>query len=678
MKMGLYSKLAFDGMKKNGKLYVPYIITGIGMVAMSYIIAFLSQSEQISGLKGGSTICSLLEFGQYILLFFSALFLFYSNSFLMKRRNREFGLYNIMGMSKKNISKIVLLETLFMYLISLLSGLLIGVIMSKAAELVMIHIMHGEINSYAFTFTASPFITITAVFGAIFFLLLLNSLRQISVSNPIALLHSENAGEKKPKANWLFGLLGAVILAVAYYIAIATENPIDSILFFFIAVILVIIATYLLFMAGSVLLCHLLKKNKNYYYKPNHFFSVSSMMFRMKRNGAGLASICILATMVLVMMTGSSSLYFGSEDSMRARYPYEIEASFEYNNLEILENKAFILSDKVDNLLSENNFPVTESIHIRYAFITGMEMNGIIETDSAKVDENLKMFESLSQFAFINLEDYNYITGEKKTLNSGEALLIRYKNSDELGENLNFGYGVNLNVVGEGKSFFVPPELSVNVVKGYMIVIKDFNEIKPLQELADYNGNQSLQIECYNGYNTTASDEVQVETENLIAEKIFPVITDNGATGGTANSIVAQKNDYYGTYGGIFFLGIVLSLVFMFATVMIIYYKQITEGYEDVSRYEIMKKVGMTNNDIKKTINSQMLTVFFAPIIMAVMHLAFAFPMMRKLLLLFGLSNLSVILFTTAITAVVFMVFYAVVYKITSHEYYRIVSGNKK
>lgn len=679
MKAGLYSRLAVDGMKKNGKLYFPYIVTGIGLTAVSYIISFLSHSQQVNSLRGGDTICELLGFGQYILLFFSALFLFYSNTFLMKRRNREFGLYNIMGMSKKNISKIVFFETLYMYLVSLVSGLAVGAVLSKAAELLITRITHAETVSYDFQFTAEPFILISAVFAVIFLLLLLNSLRHISVSNPVELLHSGNAGEKKPKANLLSGLAGIIILAAAYGIAVSVKNPIDSIYFFFIAVILVIIATYLLFMSGSVLLCHILKKNKKYYYKSNHFFSVSSMMFRMKRNGAGLASICILATMVLVMMTGSATLYFGSEESMRARYPYELEISADYDSLSELEAKSGVIQDRLDAVFEKQNIPVKEKINIRYVEITGMDTGDGIELDASVIDTKLNLFDTLSQFAFFNLEDYNRFSGQNVKLDSKEALIVPLRDNKLADRKvLDFGNGLKLNIAGEGKKFFVPGEMSVNVVDGYIIIIKNFDEIKTLETLADYNGDQAALMKYYNGYNIDADDETQIKTESIISNEIFPDMKNYGATGCTVDSIAAQKDDYYGTYGGIFFLGIILSLVFMFATVMIIYYKQITEGYEDCSKYEIMKKVGMTNADIKKTVNSQMLTVFFAPIIMAVLHLCFAFPMIRKLLILFNLTNLSVILITTGITTVVFAVFYAVVYKITSHEYYRIVSGTKK
>lgn len=677
MKMPFYSKLALTGIKKNSKLYIPYILTGIGIVAMFFIVSFLSCSSEVGNLRGGENIVDMLGLGSYIIVVFAAIFLFYTNSFLSRRRKKEFGLYNIMGMSKNNISKIIVLENIFLYGVSVIGGVLIGMIFSKVGELAIMHIMHGEV-SYSFTFTAKPIYSSFILFAIIYVLLMINSLRQINIANPIALLHGESYGEKKPKANWFIGILGAVILGVAYYIAVTTQQPIEALMMFFVAVILVIIATYLLFISGSVLLCHILKKNKKYYYKPNHFASVSSMMFRMKRNGAGLASICILATMVLVMITGSASLYFGAEDALRGRYPYDIEAvsvvSFEASGIDEARKRSEDITNTVMQYTETNDYSETDFFSIKYSIITGMfTPENRVEFDPLSVDQNIN-FSKICSFCFVELEDYNRVTNNNLSLENDETYIYSLRKDSTDLSSLDFIAGPKLKIKGKVDKFFVPGDLSTNVSDACICVIKDFKTIDKLFTLADYNGDPMTQINLFNGINSDEDSDTQLkmyhEITDVIVEKHpgIPYRTD---------ALAHEKDDFYGTFGGMFFIGIVLSLVFMFATVLIIYYKQITEGYEDCSRFEIMKKVGMNNRMIKKSINSQMLTVFFAPIIMSVVHLAFAFPMMRKLLTMFNLTNLSVILITMGITVALFAVFYAIVYKITSNTYYSIVNNSK-
>lgn len=674
MKTPFYSKLALTGIKKNRKLYIPYILTGIGIVAMYFIVSFLSCSKEVSSLKGGENIVEMLGFGSYIIIVFSAIFLFYTNSFLARRRKKEFGLYNIMGMSKKNISKIIILENIFLYFVSVISGVLLGMIFSKVGELAIMRIMHGDV-SYSFSFTAKPIYSSLILFAIIYFLLMLSSLRKINLTNPISLLHGESYGEKKPKANWFVGILGAIILSVAYYIAITTEQPIEALFMFFVAVILVIIGTYLLLISGSVLLCHILKKNKNYYYKANHFSSVSSMMFRMKRNGAGLASICILATMVLVMITGSASLYFGAEDALRARYPYDIEAVVAFGDFsrEDACKKSEEITNTVEAYNKTNNYNETDFISIKYSIITGMfTPDNRVEVDPLSVEQNIN-FSKICSFCFIELDDYNKRTNSNLTLESGETCIYSLRKDSVALRSIDFTNGTSLKIKGSVENFFVPGDLAANVNDAFICVIKDFDSIDKLFTIANYNGDPMMEICLYNGINSDEDQETQIKMYREITDVL---IENHPGIHYRTDALAHEKDDFYGTFGGMFFLGIMLSLVFMFATVLIIYYKQVTEGYEDRARFEIMKKVGMTDKMIKKSINSQMLTVFFAPIIMAIAHLAFAFPMIRKLLMMFNLTNLSVILITTGITVAVFAIFYAIVYKITSNTYYSIVSSS--
>ena len=330
MKLGFYPKLAWSGMRKNSKLYVPYTLAGAGMAALFYIISYLSSSESLLMVGGGGNIAIILGMGKFVIAVFSLLFLFYTNSFLVRRRYKEFGLYNVLGMNKMNISRILLWETLINALISIGGGVLLGIVFSKLAELGLLNMIGSDVD-FTLGVSAVAIIFTVGLFGAIYLLIYLNAVIRINLSSATELVKSETAGEKPPKANWLLGIAGVVILGAAYYIAVSIKSPLTAITLFFFAVIMVIIATYLVFIAGSVLMCRILQKNKGYYYKKNHFVSVSSMSYRMKRNGAGLASICILATMVLVMISSTTCLYFGTEDSLRARYPRNVNVSVWYN-----------------------------------------------------------------------------------------------------------------------------------------------------------------------------------------------------------------------------------------------------------------------------------------------------------------------------------------------------------
>ena len=337
MKMGFYPKLAWEGIRKNKRLYLPYIMTCIGMVMMHYIISYLSGAAILDSVLGSETVGYAMSLGSWVIAVFSVLFLFYTNSFLIRRRKKEFGLYNILGMGKWNIGRIVLWESVIVAVLSLVLGLAAGALLAKVFELAVANLMGAQIT-YEITIAPDLMVGTGMIYGGIFLLLLLNSLRQIATSNPLELLRSENAGEKPPKANWLVGLAGVIILGIAYYIALTIESPVTALAIFFVAAGMVIVATYFLFGAGSVVMCRLLQKNKRYYYKANHFVSVSSMTYRMNRNGAGLASICVLLTMVMVMLSSTAALYVGTEEQVLSRYPRDINLQIAMNEYASLDN----------------------------------------------------------------------------------------------------------------------------------------------------------------------------------------------------------------------------------------------------------------------------------------------------------------------------------------------------
>ena len=539
--MSLYTRLAWDGIRKNGRLYLPYILTCVGMVTMYYMMSELCASDLLRYMKGGGASHIILGLGSWVIAVFSALFLYYTYSFLIRRRQKEFGLYHVLGLGKRHIALLCVIETAMTAVIALAAGLAIGVGLSFTVELGLRASVEAEVG-FTFSVNRSVVLQTVLVYLVIFALTLLSTLVKVGRGTAMSLLHSESYGEKPPKGNLFVAILGAVLLAAAYVMAVSIQEPLKALALFFVAVILVILATYLLFIAGSVALCRMLQKNRSYYYQPRHFVSVSSMAYRMKRNGAGLASICILATMVLVMLSSSACLYFGAEDSLNATYPNEFELSVWADDDAALP--------RLEKALTEAGAP------------------------------------------------YGVNVWEKGTVTRDGEIIWSAA----------FGTGL-------------PRE----------------------QQLA-------------------------------LGHAIGEALSGSGETWGYSYTLRAEAaDDFYGTYGSLFFIGIVLSIMFIFAAVLIIYYKQLCEGYEDQPRFAIMQKVGMTAADIRRSVNSQLLTVFFLPLVGAALHMAFAFPMIRRMLLLFELHNTGLFVATVLISFAVLAAVYTLVYKATSNAYYRIV-----
>lgn len=675
MKFGFYPKLALDGIRKNKRMYPPYILTCAGMVMMTYVINYLKTAEAIRILRGGEYIQVIMGLGVFVLTFFSLLFLFYTNAFLIRRRKKEFGLYNILGMGKKNIGWILLWETVFVALFSLIPGLIGGVAISKLAELGFVHMMEGKI-SYTLSVSVESILFTIILFSVIFLLLYMNALRQLWFSSAISLLRSENAGERPPRANWLFGILGFLVLGAAYYMAVSIKNPLQAILLFFVAVLMVIAATYLIMIAGSVWLCRMLQKRKNYYYKAKHFVTVSSMVYRMKRNGAGLASICILATMVLVMISSASTLFIGGEDMISTRYPREINAEFRlYENKYMEKEASSFFRDTIDRVLDERGVARTRVIDCRMVRTAGLLNGGDMICDTSKVNGiNAGTYSDLIQCYLISLEDYNVMMERDMTLADDEVLLyaegIRFDGDT-------FGFqGAACYQIKERLSrgeCFISGTAAMDIVPFITVIVPD------LDDAVHIPGGTDLFYSLWNYcFDTSLEDEEDMEL-NTVLKETFQELQDNGRDyfSFRFESRADNRTEFFSLYGGIFYLGIILSAVFIFAAVLIIYYKQVSEGYEDQARYEIMQKVGMTGREIKKSVNSQLLTVFFLPLLGAGLHLAFAFPIVEKLLLLFQLHNHTLFIGTTIGSFLVFALFYVVVYRITAGVYYQIVCGAK-
>lgn len=667
MKRNLYPKLAWHGILKNQKTYLPFLLTSIGITMMYYIIAYLTYSKSVYEMRGGQEMQMILSWGTAVIAIFAAIFLFYMNSFLMRRRKTEFGLYNILGMGKWNIARILLWQNIMLFMASLIGGLGLGVVLSKFSELCAAKML-GANSPLGFTIEPNAVRNTVLLTAVSYGLILLYSLGQIHVSKPIALLRGEKTGEKPPKARWLLALIGMVMLGVAYYLSITIEEPIAALSTFFVAVLLVILATYLLFICGSVALCKILQKNKHYYYQLRHFVSVSSMSYRMKRNGASLASICILSTMVLVMISSSLCLYVGSEESLRTRYPRDIEITVEASS--DIPAMQQIISD----VLQEKQLTAEKEQQCTMLSVSGL-LDGdhvlmkLEDNDSAYID-----YDKVLMMGVFTLDEYNRLAGASETLADGEILIHMFRKPYDY-DTIQLGEMTPLHIKKQVGNFMEDGNAVASVSATMYLVVRDdavLQEIYNMQK--ETYGTAASVLQYQYSFNIEADADTEIAVKKEI-ENRFSTAVDNGVYlhDYSCRSLEEQRSSFYALYGGLLFLGILLSIVFLFGTVLIMYYKQISEGYEDAGRFEIMQKVGMTKQEIKKSINSQILTVFAAPLLAAGVHTAFAFPLVRRLLILFGLTNTPLLIGITIVSFLIFAVLYALMYKLTSHSYYQLV-----
>ena len=663
MKGLLSIRLAWSGIRKNRKLYLPYCLTIIGMVMMSYIMQALSYAPALHSFKGANQLEAILSLGKLVIAVFAAIFLMYTNSFLIRRRYREFGLYNVLGMDKNALCRVVFWENLTVAALGLTAGLFFGGALYKLAELGLVNMVHGQVD-HSFTVEWSAIRFTLAIFAVIFAMLLLRSMVQVRRSNPLELLHSEAAGEKPPRANYLLGFLGVALLAGAYYMAVTISNALSAFTWFFVAVLMVIAGTYLVMISGSVVLCRLLQKWKGYYYKKQHFVSVSSMAYRMKRNGAGLASICILATMVLVMISSTGSLYIGAEDAIAVRYPYDSTVKLYFGRLDELDDRNVekIQRTMERTLEAQKVTPTAEKI-FRYVSVSGALLEDRLVTDYTEVNAVMNYNQVYSLY-LLSQADYNRMYGTDIALQPGQAM-VRVYNGSWNGSHIQVG-ALELDVVGQLPCGLEMEDMTL--VPSLVLVVSDLQQASVPEEC-------NMIFFC--GYDFGLPEEETLEAHRALEAAVKALASEQKIHCRVECPIV-ERQDFYITFGGLFFIGMILSALFIAAAALIIYYKQVSEGYEDQSRFSIMRKVGMTRQDIKKSINSQILTVFFIPLLLAGVHLAFAFPLVWQLLTMFSLTNKRLAICTNIGAFLIFCVFYVVIYRFTAHAYYRIVSGQEK
>lgn len=674
----LYPKLAWQGIRKNAETYLPYLLMGILMVGVSYIMNYLTRPALMGALSMDGTTLMVLQMGKIVISVFSVIFLYYCNSFLIRRRMKEFGLYNILGMGKGNIARVMLWETLLTALLVFAGGLLLGLSLSRLVEMALINLLHADYTVPMELFYPDGVTWVLLLFGGIYVLILLANLLRMRLSNPVALLKSENTGEKPPKANWFFGLIGLLILLSAYYVAAVSQSPLEALIFFFIAVLMVIVATYLLLVSGSVTLCRMLRRNKRYYYQTRHFISVSAMAYRMKRNGAGMATICILCTMVLVILTSTVCLYGGTDSMVDAICPQDINLTIgleardgeeNWKRLDAMQQMALDVTEEM-GLTPEN---ITSQ---RALVATGKVQNGdygiITDADSLKAN--------VLELTVYPLSVYEQATGETVTLADRELLYASFK-TNETFSSMSFYGSAPYRMIRAEKE--LPKRLlsaDYRSAWGCLVVFANDAEAfrSEITALVGEKSGEAMMMDRLALHFDLAS-EADTDTQEKLVKTLRSEamkLTGKDFYGMSSLNVDTRalcRRDYLSLFGGLFFLGMVLGPLFSIAAVLIMYYKQICEGYEDAERFAVMRKVGLTDAEIRRSVNSQVLTVFFAPLLMAGLHMLFAMPMIRLILGAFGLHNDSLFYGIGIGCYVVFAVIYALMYLLTSRRYYRIV-----
>ena len=609
---------------------------------MFYIIDALSRGEGITQ----NTLKICLQYATGVIVVFAVIFLFYTNSFLIKRRKKEIGVYNILGMGKRHIARMMAVEMILTAGISILGGLVFGIIFGKLMYLLLLKILHNSVDMQ-FSINGTAIVQTVILFAGIFLLTYLYNILQIQLVNPVELLHGGNQGEKEPKSRWLLVIVGVAALGNGYWIALTTEAPLEALLKFFVAVVCVIIGTYALFIAGSIVVLKILRKNKAYYYNPKHFTSVSGMIYRMKQNGAGLANICVLSTMVLVMVSTTVSWYAGMEDILDSRFPRDVSIvcnEADTNNEETLQR---LIKEQCEKA----GVKITDRVRYRYG-----SMNAVLKGDKL---ENVDQYYPDNHFYYVEMmtqDEYNRI--EKRNVSLEEQEILTYTSNGKCGKKEINIAGRNYQVKKELSEMTSQPKSTAEMYKTLYIVFANAEQIERIEPFS-----------YADKFNLKGDDGKQKEALEQIQNEFYEKIPD-----GMMESRMLSRSSFYELYGGLFFIGIYLGSMFIMATVLIIYYKQISEGYDDRERYQIMQKVGMSKKEVKRSIRSQVLSVFFLPLIVAVIHVAVAFKVMTKILGVLNLTNVSLFAVCTIITIAVFAVFYIIVYSITAKEYYRIVN----
>ena len=670
MHKGIFSRLAKQNIRNNKSTYIPYIITCIFCIAMIYMMEFLRDCPTLDqAVRQADEVRMIVFTGEIVVEIFCIIFLIYSNSFLMKRRQKEIGLYNILGLERNHIGIVMFLETIITSIGSLAGGIAAGIIGSKLALLLLLKLLHIP-SVLGFYISVKGIFTCLFMFGIVFLMILFLNLAKIHLSRPVELLRGNNTGEKEPAAKWLMALIGFICLGAGYYLAVTTESPIKAITIFLLAVILVMAGTYLLFTAGSIVILKFLRRRKSFYYRTGNFISISGMLYRMKQNAIGLASICILSTGVLLMISMTVSIYFGMNDIMLNRYPYDVDMSV----TSISEEECQTAIEAFEKAIADNKVPVEKSVEEIYLDIV-CSKNG--DQILIKPTNTIRNSDSVLVLSLLDQAEYERLTGISANLNDGE-IFAWYPSTVQKDS-----------VTVDETEFTVKKWLDKNPLTCGEDAVSDNAVLVVTDE--DFKKFDEMRTEMYKGVSSAPAGEdltlhlgldiTGSETDKIdFGTPVMEVVKDLKKNGGLSeNSWITsgirqqEYESYYADNGSLLFIGIFLGSLFLMGTAMIIYYKQISEGYEDQKRFEIMQKVGLSRREVRSSVRRQILMVFFLPLLMAMLHITMAFPMIRRMLLLFGMTNTKLFIGCTAGTVLIFAVVYGLIYLMTARSYYHIV-----
>ena len=670
MHKGIFSRLAKQNIRNNKTTYIPYMITCIFCIAMIYMMEFLRDCPTLDqAVRQADEVRMIVFTGEIVVEIFCIIFLIYSNSFLMKRRQKEIGLYNILGLERNHIGIVMFLETIITSIGSLAGGIAAGIIGSKLALLLLLKLLHIP-SVLGFYISVKGIFTCLFMFGIIFLMILFLNLAKIHLSRPVELLRGNNTGEKEPVAKWLMALIGFICLGAGYYLAVTTESPIKAITIFLLAVILVMAGTYLLFTAGSIVILKFLRRRKSFYYRTGNFISISGMLYRMKQNAIGLASICILSTGVLLMISMTVSIYFGMNDIMLNRYPYDVDMSV----TSISEEECQTAIEAFEKAIADNKVPVEKSVEEIYLDIV-CSKNG--DQILIKPANTIRNSDSVLVLSLLDQAEYERLTGISANLNDGE-IFAWYPSTVQKDS-----------VTVDETEFTVKKWLDKNPLTCGEDAVSDNAVLVVTDE--DFKKFDEMRTEMYKGVSSAPAGEdltlhlgldiTGSETDKIdFGTPVMEVVKDLKKNGGLSeNSWITsgirqqEYESYYADNGSLLFIGIFLGSLFLMGTAMIIYYKQISEGYEDQKRFEIMQKVGLSRREVRSSVRRQILMVFFLPLLMAMLHITMAFPMIRRMLLLFGMTNTKLFIGCTAGTVLIFAVVYGLIYLMTARSYYHIV-----
>ena len=670
MHKGIFSRLAKQNIRNNKSTYIPYMITCIFCIAMIYMMEFLRDCPTLDqAVRQADEVRMIVFTGEIVVEIFCIIFLIYSNSFLMKRRQKEIGLYNILGLERNHIGIVMFLETIITSIGSLAGGIAAGIIGSKLALLLLLKLLHIP-SVLGFYISVKGIFTCLFMFGIVFLMILFLNLAKIHLSRPVELLRGNNTGEKEPAAKWLMALIGFICLGAGYYLAVTTESPIKAITIFLLAVILVMAGTYLLFTAGSIVILKFLRRRKSFYYRTGNFISISGMLYRMKQNAIGLASICILSTGVLLMISMTVSIYFGMNDIMLNRYPYDVDMSV----TSISEDECQTAIEAFEKAIADNKVPVERSVEEIYLDIV-CSKNG--DQILIKPTNTIRNSDSVLVLSLLNQAEYERLTGISENLNDGE-IFAWYPSAVQKDS-----------VTVDETEFTVKKWLDKNPLTCGEDAVSDNAVLVVTDE--DFKKFDEMRTEMYKGVSSAPAGEdltlhlgldiTGSETDKIdFGTPVMEIVKDLKKNGGLSeNSWITsgirqqEYESYYADNGSLLFIGIFLGSLFLMGTAMIIYYKQISEGYEDQKRFEIMQKVGLSRREVRSSVRRQILMVFFLPLLMAMLHITMAFPMIRRMLLLFGMTNTKLFIGCTAGTVLIFAIVYGLIYLMTARSYYHIV-----